>query len=185
MTTAQKLLTAEEFFALPDPPEGGKMELVQGEVITMAPVSIEHGEAANDIGSFLRSFVRAHKLGKVSVETGYRLARNPDNVRAPDVSFLETARLPKSGRGFIDGPPTLAVEVISPDDRDSEITEKLAEYLAAGAQRVWIVRPQNKSVMVCLPGGDAHIYTAGDTLTSDDAGFAVPGFELPLAELFG
>lgn len=186
MTTAQKLLTAEEFFALPDPPEGGKMELVDGRVITMSPVGRQHGKLAIKLGGSLSSFAESHDLGEVAAETGFRLFGERQLVRAPDVSFVASPQLSDAAEdGFIDGPPTLAVEVISPDDRDSEIATKLAEYLAAGAQRVWIVRPQNKSVMVCRPNGDAHIHGLGDTLTSDDAGFGVEGFELPLGELFG
>jgi Uma2 family endonuclease len=186
MTTAQKLLTAEEFFALPDPPEGGKMELVDGKVVIMSPVGRKHGKLAIRLGAALSSFAETHDLGEVAAETGFRLSVERLLVRAPDVSFVTSAQLTDASEdGFIDGPPTLAVEVISPDDRDSEIAAKLADYMAAGTQRVWIVRPQNKSVMVCRPNGDAHIYAAGDILSSDDAGFPVPGFQLPLNELFG
>lgn len=58
------------------------------------------------------------------------------------------------------------------------------EYLAAGTRRVWLVRPRLRTVTVHRPNGDAHTYQLGDTLTSDDAGFDVAGFALPLSDIF-
>src|SRR5512135_980465 len=105
MTTAQRLLTAEEFLALPDPPHGGKMELVRGEVVTMALANMTHGELAGDIYAILQAFVRRRKLGKVFVETGFRLAQDPATVLPPDVSFLEASKVPSRRQGFVPGPP--------------------------------------------------------------------------------
>jgi Uma2 family endonuclease len=186
MTTEAKLLTAEEFMLLPEPLEGGKMELVRGEVVTMAPVGGEHGSVASELVGKLRLFCREHDLGQAAVEVGYRLQREPDLVRAPDVSFLEAARLEEGRfpRSFVDGPPTLAVEVVSPGDRDVDLSTKVEEYLAAGARRVWLVRPGLRTITVHRPNGDAHTYRAGDTLSSDDAGFDVEGFALRVDEVF-
>jgi hypothetical protein len=57
-------------------------------------------------------------------------------------------------------------------------------YLAAGTPRVWVVRLTSKDVTVYWPGGEARVLHPGDTLTSEDAGFAVDGFSLPLDDLF-
>lgn len=186
MTTSAKLLTAEEFAALPEPPGAGKMELVAGEVRCMAPVGLEHGSGAGSLTVALWQFARRHGLGVVGPEIGYILARGPDIVRSPDVSFLAASRIPPPGadRGFVEGPPDLAVEVNSPNDHAWEIQEKVEQYLAAGTRRVWVVEPVTRTVTVHRPGGDSHTHRAGDTLTSDDAGFAVEGFTLPLNELF-
>lgn len=186
MTIDTRLLTAEEFMLLPEPRDGGKMELVRGEVVTMSPVGGEHGGIAAEIASKLRRFCREHGLGDSGVEVGYRLRRSPDHVLAPDVSFTTASRLP-GGRfppSFVDGPPTLAVEVISPSDRDVDIAAKVEDYLAAGAERVWVVRPEQQTITVHRPGGDAHTYRSGATLTSDDAAFDVEGFELRIDDVF-
>ncbi|MGH2633087.1 MAG: Uma2 family endonuclease [Tepidiformaceae bacterium] len=53
MTTAERLITVEEFYALPDPPQGGKMELVDGRVVTMSPVGRKH--AYSQAGLIARS----------------------------------------------------------------------------------------------------------------------------------
>jgi Uma2 family endonuclease len=183
MQTAQKLLTADEFYALPEPPGAGKMELVRGEVVVMAPVGGIHGDLVVYLGFLVLPFVHEQGLGRIMTETGYRLARNPDVVRAPDLSFISGDRqgLPTT---YVDGPPILAVEVTSPDDRDGEVQTKVDEYLEAGTLRVWVVRPDRQTVTVHRPGGDAHTFSKGDAVTSDDAGFAVEGFTLPLAMLF-
>lgn len=186
MTTVEKLMTAEEFACLPDPPQGGKMELVEGRVVTMPPTSGDHGERAGDVGAALRAFVRLHRLGRVGPEIGFTLARNPDIVFGPDVAFLVEERVAQSNwhEGFIEGPPTLAVEVVSPNDRAAEVQAKVETYLRYGTERVWVVEPTTKTVTVHHPGGDSHTYHVGEALSSDDAAFTVAGFSLPLAELF-
>ncbi len=183
----EQLLTAEEFFELPDPLEGGKMELVAGRVVTNMPVSHGHGERVTNIVFALKLFLQDRPIGRLSVETGFLIRRDPDSVRAPDVAFLSNEMAPEGGipdEGFVPCPPTLAVEVISPDDRDEEVSEKLAAYLAAGVQRVWIVRKKTESVTVHRPDGTARIYGRDETLTSDEAGFSVPGFALPVGRIF-
>ena len=85
---------------------------------------------------------------------------------------------------YIAGAPTLAVEVVSPNDRDVDVAEKVAEYLAAGGERVWVVRPKQHTVTVHRPNGDAHTYGVADALGSDDAGFSVAGFSVSVADLF-
>jgi Uma2 family endonuclease len=187
MSTAERLMTADEFYDLGEPIEGGKMELVDGRSVTMSPVGVEHGEVSVNISAALRAFVRSRALGSVLTETGFRLRRDPDLVRAPDVSFVIATRMPPRGQArlrYFDGQPDLAIEVSSPDDREDEIAEKTGEYLSAGAERVWIVRPRNRTVTVHRPGGDPHTYSADDVLTSADAGFSEDGFSLPLPEIF-
>lgn len=181
MTTAEKLYTAEEFLALPGDPSGGKMELVEGRVYVMSPVNRQHGRLQLRIGAALAAFVDAHELGEVVVETGYALASGL--VRAPDVSYV--SGLPASdATGFVAGPPALAVEVWSPGDRESDLLQKVGEYLDAGSGRVWVVRPQRSSLTVYYAGGETRTLHRGDTLTSGDAGFGVEGFALPLSQLF-
>ena len=180
-----ELLTADEFWELPEPAHGGRMELVAGRVVTEMPVGRLHAKLAAEIARLIGNFVRPRRLGEVHVELGHRTEREPDSVRAPDVSFISSDRLPGvTDDGFVEESPTLAIEVISKNDRERDIADKIAEYLDAGAERVWIVRPRNKTVTVHRPGGDAHTYTVRDTLTSEDAAFTAEGFSLALEDLF-
>jgi Uma2 family endonuclease len=179
----ETVVTPEEFAQLPDPPHGGKVELVGGRVVVMAPVGPEHGERASDISSEMRDFVRPARLGAIRVETGYWIG---GDIRAPDVSFVSRERLAAETilHGAVQQVPDLAIEITSPGDRDREVQEKVEAYLAAGVQRVWVVRPELQTVTVHRPGGDAHTFGLAATLTSDDAGFAQPGFALNLRDLF-
>ena len=190
MTTApasEPLLTAEEFYHLPDPPHGGKMELLSGKVAVHMPVSGKHGERQVTIALKLRAFLDANSEGKVTVETGFVLRRDPDIVRAPDVAVAKASDLPHGElpeEGFVQAPPLLAVEVVSPSDKERDILEKVADYLDFGVERVWAVRAKTQSVVVYYPNGEVKLLPLNATLTSDDAGFTTPGFELPVAEIF-
>src|SRR5438445_9858687 len=94
-TTAQKLITAEEFFTMPDPPDGSRQELVRGVIITMPPPGGLHGACCSRIDRVLGGFVDAHGLGTVcSNETGFISERDPDSVRGADISFWSNERLP-------------------------------------------------------------------------------------------
>ena len=182
-----RLLTAEEFYKLPDPKHGGKMELVRGEVVVHMPVGGSHGRLALRLGTEFELFDRRHRIGSFGVEVGFRLARNPDLVLSPDVHFVRSSRL-ADGRhmppAFFPDYPDLAVEIVSPDDTAKEVADKVAAYLAARAPRVWVVRPEGQTVTVHRQGGDIRTLGLGDVLTSDDAGFEIDGFELALDELF-
>lgn len=107
---SERPLTAEEFFALPDPAGGGKMELVAGEVVTYMPVSGKHGTRASYIARKLGNYADEHSLGEVPVEAGFLLQRSPDTVLAPDVSFFVRSPLHPGGvpeEGFVPYPPNL------------------------------------------------------------------------------
>jgi Uma2 family endonuclease len=184
MTSVETLLTADQFALLPEPAEGGKMELVEGKVVCMTPVGQQHGRRASRLIALLLSFVDEHELGYVGTEIGFRLAGDPDTLLAPDVVFVAEDPSSPEQVTYVNGPPTLAVEIMSPNDLEQDVSQKVDRYLAAGTLRVWVVRPAVQSVTVHRPGGDSHTYSVGDTLGSDDAAFPAEGFELPLADIF-
>ena len=106
---AAKLLTAEEFGCIIDPP-GLHTELVRGTIITTPPAKTKHGFRAGNIDFSLKTFSRAHKLGITTGEGGYVLARNPDTVRGPDSAFISAARVPAGGLPedeYFEGAPDL------------------------------------------------------------------------------
>lgn len=178
MTTATKPLTADELLELPRGSE--RHELVNGELITMSPAGANHGDVAAVIGSHLHVYVREHRLGKTyAAETGFLLSRNPDTVLAPDASFVRSERVARLSKYF-PGPPDLAVEVLSPNDTASEVEAKVRHWLQAGCRIVIVVDPEKKTVTVNTQQGTTRL-SDGDTL---DGGDVVPGWQLPLRELF-
>lgn len=172
------LITGAELWHMPD--AGKKLELVKGELIEMAPPGGDHGERALRIGRLLDEFVEAHALGRVGVESGFYLARDPDTVRGPDAFFISKERLPVdvTVEGYYPVVPDLAVEVISPNDTFTGVTEKVEEYLAAGVRLVWVIDPKRRTVLV-YPGGQT--LTEADRLSGGDV---LPGFAVPVTRLF-
>ena len=171
---------------LPEDDAGRKLELCDGRVIHVSQPGDQHGEIAGNIYDVVKPFVREHALGIVRFDTGFVLRRNPDRVVNPDVAFMAAAQLkPLRDRTKAnDGAPTLAVEVVSPNDRDQDVGAKVLEYLAAGSARVWVVRPESRTVTVYRADGSANIRHEQDVLTSNDAGFCADGFQLPVADVF-
>jgi Uma2 family endonuclease len=181
MSSPARLVTAEELFNYPDPK---RYELVRGVPRVSEPPGGVHGRLAVKLGGRLDEHVTRLGLGTVLVEAGYVLERGPDTVRGPDVSFVSTARLPpdRIPEQFISGPPDLAVEILSPGDRWAEIEEKVADYLAGGARRVWLVDPRERRLIVRYADRPSRVLADCDILDGEDV---VPGFTLDLAELFG
>lgn len=149
----------------------------------MTPAGFEHGEIAQGVGTALRVFVAENRLGVVvAAETGFKIESNPDTVRAADAAFVRAERVPaEKPRGFYPGAPDLAVEVLSPDDRASEVNDKIQQWLAAGCQVVWVIDPKTRSVTVYHGRRQAEVLRASDTLTG---GEVLPGFALPVEQVF-
>ncbi len=149
----------------------------------MSPAGFDHGRFAINIGNALANFVKAHGLGVVvSAEAGFQVSRDPDTVRVPDVAFVRADRVPPGGvRGFFQGPPDLAVEVVSPGDRPSEVLAKAQHWLRAGCPIVWTVDAEIRTVTVHRSRNEIVVLTAADTLVGGDV---LPGFTLPVAEIF-
>ncbi len=178
----KKLVTADELMQMS---AEGRLELVRGEVIEMPPTGFEHGDIAAELAMLLRQYVIAHKLGKVvTADVGFHLQRDPDIVRAPDVAFVANDAIPtgEARSRFIQGPPTLAVEVVSPSDTASDIIERVEDYLRAGAKLVWVIYPSRQQVVEYRSLDQARILRAGDRL---DGGDVIPGFSCAVGDIFG
>ena len=130
------LMTAAELLHVPDK----HAELVRGVLIVREPPGLPHGRIAVELAVALVTHVRAHGLGRVYSESGFKLASNPDTVRGPDLAFISQSRIPDpEPRAFPDHAPDLAVEILSPDDRPGEMLGKVGDYLSAGT-RPWTAK---------------------------------------------
>lgn len=181
MNIATTVMSAEELLCLPA--DRGWFELDQGHVIEMSPPGALHAVCTNRLAHALTQFVERHGLGLVfPQDSGFLLARNPDTVRATDVAFVRASRLGPQGipDGYWPGAPDLAVEVISPSDRESAVEAKMAAYFAAGTELAWVVHPRKQMVIVLHPDGRRETLGATDTLTG---GEIVPGFAVRVSDV--
>jgi Uma2 family endonuclease len=181
MPARARLVTAEEFALIPD--DDHRYELVEGRVIRMSPAGSRHALLATRISFVLQQHAEHDRVGIVLTPGGFKLATNPDTVREPDVAFICRERIPETGvpEGFWPGPPDLAVEIRSPDDRKHEILAKISDYLARGVRLVWDVDPRRLTVTVYGPHSVPATFGINDTL---DGGDVVRGFTCAVRRIF-
>lgn len=174
------LVTAEDLLALSSK---GRFELINGEVIEMSPPGYEHGAISNLLAYVITRHVVTHKLGQVfAAETGFRLARNPDTVRAADVAFIAKERLPsKPPKGYSDITPDLVAEVVSPGDDPDDVQAKVKVWLDASVKVVLVVYPGPQQIAVYHSLRAVIVLTADDMLELADV---LPGFTCPVSEIF-
>lgn len=174
-------VTADELLAMPD--DGLRRELIDGEVHVTPPPGEEHAVVVAEVLISLGNHVRAMGLGRVHSEGGFRIASDPDTVMAPDAAFVSRERIEQAaiGKGYRAGAPDLAVEVVSPSDSFTDVEAKVARWLAAGCRMVIVVNPARRAATVYRSRDDIVLLTENDAL---DGGEVVPGWILPLRELF-
>ena len=157
-------------------------EVVDGKILEWPEMGTFPTEIAGIIHEFLAAFVRRERLGRSLVETQFQIT--PTKQRRPDVAFVPFSKWPKTRRtpnGIWNMIPDLAVEVVSQTDKAWEMMEKLREYFDAGVAAVWLVYPNLELVHVYSSFEQIEVVTRAGTL---DGGAIVPGFRLPLVELF-
>lgn len=183
--TIQRLMTAAELAALPaDLPSGSvRYELWHGALHILPPHEDAHAGITGTVCGLLFACGEQSSLGRVRSNGGILLGRDPDTVVAADVAFLTNDQLPprRSREGYLETIPALIVEVRSKNDTDTEIADKVAAYLAAGARAVWVADAKRRAVVVHRPGQEPVELREGDTLTADDL---IPGFAVAVADLF-
>jgi Uma2 family endonuclease len=162
--------------------ESRLFELVDG-ILVEKTMGAYESMLAMEIGSLLRNFVKPRKLGTVLGADGM-LRLTEGLVRIPDVAFLSMAKFPKGRfpKGAI-APlaPDLAVEVLSANNTQEEMEEKLHDYFEHGTRLVWYVDPRHRVIHVFQSPEQSSIHSAGDMVTGGDV---LPGFELDVRELF-
>jgi Uma2 family endonuclease len=179
MASAAKL-TADELLRLNVPDK--RSELVRGVLVVREPAGYRHGEVAYRMAKAIGDHVDRHDLGRVfAAETGFTLFTDPDTVRAADVAFIRKARLPDpSPTGFARLAPDLAVEVLSPDDRPGDVLAKVADWLRAGCQLVWVVDPVRRHARVYRADGSESLLAEDGVLEGEDI---LPRLTIPLAAM--
>ena len=171
-------MTVEEFMRIDD--DSHRHALIKGELLTMPLPKYLHARIVANLIMILGAYVKANRLGVLYAETGYHLERNPDTVLGPDMSFVSNERVEAGDDGYYQGPPDLAIEVLSPSNRKGYIERKLGIYLERGTRSVWLVDPRRRTVEVVTSPNDRRMLHETDELVDD----TVPGFRVKVSEIF-
>lgn len=174
-------LSFEEFLQLPDEP-GKRYELDRGELIVEPSPTFWHNLIRDRIARHLRDFVLSHQLGNVTVENDFHLEASV--VRNPDVAYIAAGKLKNLDihTSPISGAPDLAIEGVSPGNSAQDMRAKVHQYLAAGAQAVWVFYPNLKLAEVHDAHGIREI--AAPASLEEERLFPGLQFVLPLTEVF-
>jgi Uma2 family endonuclease len=179
--TQKKLLTAEEFFLLPEPGDGSQQELVRGEIITMPPPGGLHGVTCLKTGRRIGNFVEDQDRGTVTCnDTGFVTERGPDTVRGPDISYWSKARLQEVPVGYIEISPDMLVEVPSPSNTSKKIRAKLKEFFDKGVRLVWVIAPEDRTLTIYRTPDEGRLLHETATVTGEDV---LPGFTCRVSDL--
>ena len=183
MTTATRLMTLDEFLAMPETEPAS--EFICGEVVQKPMLSPNHGIIATEIGTLLRIYMKGAKNG-ARVITKARHAERPERrAYLPDVSVVLAEHFPANPetrrRGPLELVPDIAIEILSPDDRPSRVGEKMAFYLWNHTPVGWVIDPDERTVDVHRPGLPSTRQRPGDMIT---AAPVLPNFTLDVGELF-
>jgi Uma2 family endonuclease len=182
-------MPVEEFIRRSD--QEGPFELIEGEIVPKMPSVAIHNKTAKRVFLALLPYEQ-QGLGEVFQEATFVLTDNPQWVygsRIPDVMFVSRERLTQFESSVPDWQhkpyilvPELAVEIVSPTDRYSEINAKVIRYLNDGVRLIWVIDPQVRQVVVYRAGSDQQRTLIGDAVLTETQ--ILPDFALPLSELF-
>lgn len=183
--TSRVPMTAEEFFDWAQRPENRDRhyELERGEVVEVARPGERHGYLCLNLGRILGNYTFQRGQGYAcSNDTSLILERDPDTVRGPDVVlYTQVRRYDDLRVRWSDEPPTLAVEVLSPNDRWGTMTRRIAQFLQRGVAMVWLVDPEGRTLTVYRANQLPQVLEGDDELTCEDV---LPDFRCRIAEVF-
>jgi Uma2 family endonuclease len=188
--TSPKLMTVEEFLALPD--DGVERWLIRGELREKRDTDMTKRNKSHSITEARITGILSHWLhgqpqprGEVVCgEAGCVLRQTPATISAGvDVAVISAAQADARSRKttMIEGPPAMIAEVLSPHDTQEEVGERVEEYLDCGVKVVWVVSPMFRTVTIHRPAANAIALDARDTLVGDPE---LPGFSCPVADFF-
>lgn len=163
-------------------PHAKLCELVDGVVVEKA-MGDRESLLGHFIGRRIGNHVEAGDLGVVLGEAGHIRVR-PDQLRAPDVTYIPWSAFPAGeipDEAYWSVTPDLIVEVLSPDNTTPEIDRKLREFFAMGCKLAWVIHPPTRTAKIYTSAKRFKLIDAAGTL---DGGKVLPGFTLPLADVF-
>ena len=175
-------MTAEQFLMLGQDPPGVRLELVDGEVAVSPSPTPDHSYAIVKLSFTLEGHIQANDLGELYQDVDTIL--NVFTVRRPDILFYFKDRLEFVGRKAMEGPPDLAVEVVSPSSVEVDRTDKFAEYRRAKVRFYWIVDPARRTIEAWELKRGRYVPCGTGSLSDVVRLRPFPELDIPLAKLW-
>ena len=170
------LVTVQEFLQMPEP-EGQKLELIGGEVVSMGRGKTPHEVVKKNLNKILVVWLAQNPIAELFPETMYQL--DEYNSLIPDLGVMFPGRLSPGSTGWIQAAPELAIEVVSSESAE-RLEQKIALYLAHGSQSVWVVYPKQRVIRIFDATGQSRKFELSQTLTDP----VLPGFSAPVSSIF-
>lgn len=165
--------TFDDFLAIVQ--EDQKADLIDGVIYLASPESTEDNDLVGWLYALMRDFVDELDLGKMYVSrVAFRLGslHGPE----PDLAFVAKRNLHRVHRGFVQGPPDIAVEIVSPESVDRDYVRKRALFERAGVREYWIIDPdERRATFLRRHRGKFREIDLEETLFESSA---LPGFKL-------
>lgn len=182
-------ITQDDLICLEAESDDYSIEVDEGEIVHVERnMTFFHMLIIQNLYDLLKAFVREQELGYVFIDGGrYILAESKDDIQRaykPDLSFLRSGRLPEDfdWHGDFEGAPDLAVEVISPGQRTPYFVRRIARYLEAGVEEVWLIDPMRLELHQYRADADTpRLYTESDTIVFEKL---FPELKLAMSEVF-
>lgn len=183
VTAAHKRYTADDLWELSHR-TGKRYELVKGELVELTPTVWQHGAVTANLTRLLANYVLQQELGVVLGGNGVHTAGRCPCYRARGgrgFRFAKASCVHRLPRGYAHVAPDLVVEVLSPGDNFLPVTEKVQDWLRAGARTVWVGDPSERRVNIHKPDAAVLFLTENDTLSDPEV---LPGFGCSVKEIF-
>jgi Uma2 family endonuclease len=183
----ERLFTVADVAQMPNELPSGPVlyELHQGRLVIMAPPGDIHGAVESKLAFELILQGDRRGFGKTrSGESGLVLSRGHlESLYGVDALFIATSRLPirRSLEGYLITVPSIVAEVKSKNDSPKSLADKIAAYLEADVNLVWLVDPYKKTIAIHQKRRKPVLLTESDTLTAEPV---IPGFAVAVASLF-
>lgn len=177
--------TLEEFWALPEPPNRYKLELIRG-VLYMSPLPDEffHDPRVSRLNRlFVTELIRLGQPGEIFLPRAGIWTYYPDTWLEPDLFYLSNASIER----FKGKPRTsadLVTEILSPGSADYDRTTKADSYAALGVKELWLVDPLSRTVEVRYSGGtvwaESCVFQEGEWVVSR----VLPDLKIAVSDVF-
>ena len=136
--------------------EDQKADLLDGVIYLASPENSDHNDLLRWLTVVLDLFIEDRRLGRLTInKVAYRLSDR--TAPEPDLAFVAAHRLDRIKPGYVDGPPDLAVEIVSPDSVDRDYEEKRRRHEAAGVLEYWIIDPLESTATFLVREGDVFV----------------------------